>query len=124
MDKKKQVVFLKPGQGDFFRLKGTRIEQLLARESCGQFSAYRVCMEPYQEKKTSYHKRGEELYYVLSGSGTARLGDEEYRLSAGCFFRVPPNTPHYFKTGETPLEILNFHSPPVFADQDTFFPED
>ena len=124
MKPKKKVVFVEPGQGEFFRLKGIEIEQLLARESCMQFSAYRVCMGPHEEKKPSYHKSGEELYYVLSGEGDAILGDKGFRLKPGCFFCVPPETLHQFTTGDEPLEMLNFHSPPVFADHDTYFPED
>lgn len=119
-----KIVFVEPGKGEPFRLKGVFIEQILPRANCERFSAYRVCMEPRQEKKPSYHKEGEELYYVLSGSGTARLGDEEYHLRPGCFFRVPPGTLHQFHTQEEPLEMLNFHSPPVFPDEDTYFPED
>jgi len=80
-------------------------------------------MKPRQEKPPSFHKSGEELYYVLSGEGVAILDDEEFHLSPGCFFRVPPRTLHWFQTGHEPLEMLNFHSPPVFADQDTYFPK-
>ena len=124
MEPKKKVVFVGPGQGEFFRLKGIDIEQLLARENCKQFSAYRVCMRAHENKKPSYHKSGEELYYVLSGEGIAILANKEFCLKPGCFFRVPPDTLHQFATGDEPLEMLNFHSPPVFADHDTYFPED
>ncbi|MEC7640523.1 MAG: cupin domain-containing protein [Nitrospinota bacterium] len=124
MEPKKKVVFFEPGEGEMFRLKGVDIEQLLAREHCSQFSAYRVCMRPHEEKKLSYHQSGEELYYVLSGEGMAFLGGDEYRLKGGCFFRVPPQTLHQFKTADHSLEMLNFHSPPVFANHDTYFPKD
>jgi mannose-6-phosphate isomerase-like protein (cupin superfamily) len=64
---------------------------------------------------------GEELYFVLDGSGVAILGDTEYTLKKGCFFRVPPKTLHQFITRDDPLDLLNFHSPPVFSDHDTYF---
>ncbi|MFQ5673793.1 MAG: cupin domain-containing protein [Nitrospinales bacterium] len=124
MDPTKKVVFVEPDGGGVFRLKGIEIEQLLGREYCARFSAYRVIMKPHQEKKPSFHKSGEELYYVLSGEGVAVLGDEEFHLRPGCFFRVPPRTLHRFQTRHESLEMLNFHSPPVFADQDTYFPEE
>ncbi len=89
MAKKNQVVFLEPGRAESFVLEGVQIDQLLPREVCEQFSAYLVRMEPFQIKKPSYHKKGEELYYVISGSGQAVLGGENYDLRAGCFFRVP-----------------------------------
>lgn len=121
MDNRKQVVFVEPEGGITFELVGIAIDPLLPRTACDRFSAYRVRMQPRQVKKTSYHKLGEELYYVLSGSGLARLGDETYPLRQGCFFRVPPDTLHEFVTQGEPLEMLNFHSPPVFADTDTYF---
>lgn len=123
MDPKKQVVFVDPEDAASFELKGIRIDQLLPKEACNQFSAYRVKMKPHQVKKTSYHKVGEELYYVLEGSGMALLGDQEHTLKKGCFFRVPPNTLHQFTTHDDSLDLLNFHSPPVFSDHDTYFEE-
>jgi mannose-6-phosphate isomerase-like protein (cupin superfamily) len=121
MGQKKQVVFVKPDEVSSFELKGVLIDQLLPKEACSQFSAYRVKMKPHQVKKTSYHKVGEELYYVLSGAGLAVLGGEKYVLSQGCFFRVPPKTLHQFITEDDSLDLLNFHSPPVFSDHDTYF---
>ncbi len=121
MDPKKQVVFVEPQDAASFSLKGIQIDQLLSRGACERFSAYLVHMQPNQVKQPSYHKAGEELYYVLTGSGTAELDGKEYALRPGCFFRVPPNTVHKFTTGNDPLQILNFHSPPVFSDHDTYF---
>ncbi len=121
MGQKKQVIFVEPDAVSSFELKGIRIDQLLPKEACGQFSAYRVKMKPHQVKKTSYHKVGEELYYVLDGSGLAVLDGKKYNLSKGCFFRVPPKTLHQFSTENDSLDLLNFHSPPVFPDHDTYF---
>jgi len=122
-DKKKQVLFVEPEQAESFVLNGIQISQLLPREACEKFSAYLVRIEPRQIKKPSYHKKGEELYYVLSGVGNAVLGGRNYKLREGCFFRVPPGTVHQFTAGNEPLCMLNFHSPPVFADKDTYFVE-
>ena len=124
MDPKKKLVFVEPGTAASFELKGIRIDQLLSREACDRFSAYLVRMEPGQVKKASYHKEGEELYYILSGTGRAELGEESHALRPGCFFRVPPGTIHTFVAQDEALVMLNFHSPPVFRDHDTFFPED
>ena len=120
-DKKKQIIFVEPGKGESFTLKGIKIDQLLPREACEQFSAYLVRMEPFQIKKPSYHKNGGELYYVISGFGTAILDENNYDLKEGCFFRVPPGTVHQFSTDEQSLCLLNLHSPPVFSDKDTYF---
>lgn len=123
MNPKNEIFFLEPEQADSFELKGIAIDQLLPRRACDHFSAYLVRMKPGQVKKVSYHKVGEELYFVVSGGGKAVLGEQEFTLRPGCFFRVPPNTLHQFTTEAEPLELLNFHSPPVFSDHDTYFPE-
>ena len=86
MGQKKQVVFVEPDEASSIELKGIRIDQLLPKEACSQFSAYRVKMKPHQVKKTSYHKVGEELYYVLSGKGLAVLDGEAIRFIARLFF--------------------------------------
>ena len=122
-DKKKQILFVESGKVETFILKGIKIEQLLPREACERFSAYMVRMKPNQIKKDSYHKKGEELYYILSGTGTAVLGGKDYKLTEGCFFRVPPGTVHQLTTYSESLCMLNFHSPPVFNDKDTYFIE-
>ena len=121
MSSKNEVVFIEPSSSPQFNLKGIQIHQLLEREACNNFSAYLVQLQPHQTKQASFHKKGEELYYVLSGSGEAKLGDTLYPLQTGCFFRVPPSTIHQFTTEEYSLHLLNFHSPPVFPDQDTYF---
>ena len=122
-DKKKQVLFVEPGEMESFILNEIQINQLISREACENFSAYVLRMAPSQIKTPSYHKKGEELYYVISGAGKAVLGDMSYKLREGCFFRVPPGTVHQFTAGDKPLCMLNFHSPPVFANKDTYFIE-
>ena len=123
MNAKNEVVFVEPSSSSKLNLKGIQIHQLLDRDACNNFSAYLVKLEPHQIKKSSFHKKGEELYYVLSGSGQAKLGKTIYPLQEGCFFRVPPNTVHEFTTEEDSMDLLNFHSPPVFPDHDTYFVE-
>ena len=123
MDPQNEVVFVEPEQADSFELKGIRIDSLMERKACSRFTAYLVHMYPGQIKKASVYKSGEELYYVLSGKGSAKLGGRDYSLRQGCFFRVPPGTIHEFTTAEESLSMLNFHSPPVFPAHDTFFIE-
>ncbi|QPJ63946.1 MAG: cupin domain-containing protein [Candidatus Nitrohelix vancouverensis] len=124
MSPKDEVYFVDPENSPSFVLKGIRIEQLLPREACRQFSAYRVHIQPGEVKKASFHKNGEELYYVVAGLGSATLGEKDYALRPGCFFRVPPGVLHAFKAEGEALDLLNFHSPPVFSDHDTYFPDD
>ncbi len=43
----------------------------------------------------SYHRQGEqeEFYYVLSGPGRIRIGEEYMTVTEGSALRIPPDTP-------------------------------
>ena len=58
-----------------------------------------------------YHAANEEAIYVLKGSGTLRLGEEEILISAGDYIALLPdeNAAHQLvNTSGTPLEYLCF----------------
>lgn len=97
------------------------IESLIERDEEGAGTVYRVQIAPHQRTRISYHRVAEEYYYVLAGHGTAILDDQEYRLAAGDFLRLPPGTRHAFVTGDDPLELLNIHTPGCRPDRDTYF---
>lgn len=98
-----------------------QIESLIAPEEEGRFTAYRVRIEPGQETSESFHKIAEECYYVTGGKGIAILDDCEYVLEPGDFLRLPPGTRHKFVTGDSPLEMLDIHSPGSRPDRDVYF---
>ena len=66
------------------------------------------------------HRRHTDLFYVLEGELTVRLGieDEEVVVPAGHVARVPPLVVHGFRNaGDADMRYLNFHAPGVgFAD--------
>jgi mannose-6-phosphate isomerase-like protein (cupin superfamily) len=66
------------------------------------------------------HRRHTDLFYVLAGEMTVRLGagGAPVRVPAGTLARVPPLVVHGFRNdGEAELRYLNFHAPGVgFAD--------
>lgn len=97
------------------------IETLITRDEEGSLTAYRVCIGPGQRTAVSYHKVAEELYYVLSGSGTALLNGQARSLAAGDLLRLPPGTTHGFVTQTEPLQLLNIHSPGCRPDHDVYF---
>ena len=100
------------------------IESLVPADQEGQFTAYRVRIEPNQETSESYHKIAEEIYYVIAGKGTAYLNDEAFILEPGDFLRLPPGTRHRFVTDERCLEMLDIHSPGSRPDRDVYFTGD
>jgi quercetin dioxygenase-like cupin family protein len=84
-------------------------------------TAYRVSIAAGETTSVSYHQVAEELYYVLSGSGTAILNGEHYLLQTGDFLRLPPGTTHGFITAHESLEMLDIHSPGSRPNRDVYF---
>jgi quercetin dioxygenase-like cupin family protein len=66
------------------------------------------------------HRRHTDLFYVLAGELTVRLGvdGDEVVVPAGNVARVPPLVVHGFRNGsDAEMRYLNFHAPGVgFAD--------
>jgi mannose-6-phosphate isomerase-like protein (cupin superfamily) len=66
------------------------------------------------------HRRHTDIFYVLAGELTVRLGleDETVVVPQGALARVPPLVVHGFRNGsDAELRYLNFHAPGVgFAD--------
>ena len=97
------------------------ITSLIAPAETGAFTAYHVTIAPHQTTSISYHKISEEIYYILSGSGTAILNGAPLPLRPGDFLRLPPGTTHGFITHEQPLAMLDIHSPGSRPDHDVYF---
>jgi mannose-6-phosphate isomerase-like protein (cupin superfamily) len=54
----------------------------------------------------------DELYYVVGGRATIRVGREERPVGPGSLVFVPATVPHYFYDVEQELKALVFFSPP------------
>lgn len=66
------------------------------------------------------HRVTEEIYHFTQGSGTMRLGDELFAVTAGDTVAIPPGTPHCVSnTGEETMKILCACSP-AYSHDDTF----
>jgi quercetin dioxygenase-like cupin family protein len=58
------------------------------------------------------HERLHDMFYVLDGSLTMRLGDQTTELLAGSFVCVPPGVVHTFSNAsDSPVRFLNFNTP-------------
>ena len=52
------------------------------------------------------------MFYVLEGTLTLRLGDEELEAGPGTFACAPPGTVHTFSNrSDAPVRFLNFNTP-------------
>lgn len=57
------------------------------------------------------HTEQEEIYVVLSGGGTAKLGSEEVEVGPLDAIRVAPELARNFEAGPDGLELLAFGAP-------------
>ena len=74
---------------------------------------------PGAETGLHRHRKTEEIYYIVSGTGVMHLGDTTFDVEAGDTIAIAPGTPHCIRnTGETALRILCACSPP-YAHDDT-----
>jgi mannose-6-phosphate isomerase-like protein (cupin superfamily) len=59
-----------------------------------------------------HHERLVDMFYVLDGALTVRLGDQTHELEAGAFVCVPASVVHTFSNpSESPVRFLNFNTP-------------
>ncbi len=103
------------------RLGPYTIESLIDLSEEGRATVYRVSIAPHQQTRISYHRVAEEYYFVMQGRGTALLDGREYLLEVGDFLRLPPGVTHGFIAADSPLEMLNIHTPGCRPDRDTYF---
>ncbi len=58
------------------------------------------------------HEKLHDMFYVLEGELTMRLGDEEVTAGPGTFVCVPPGTVHTFSNrSDSDVRFLNFNTP-------------
>ena len=71
------------------------------------------CFLPGQEHAAHVHADQDKLYFVLSGSGDAQVGDETHEVSRGDLVLAPAGVPHGLKnTGLEPLVVMVVFAPP------------
>lgn len=71
-------------------------------------------------KGTSHvHQGYDEVYYVLSGTGTITLGQETHPLRAGSVAVIPAGVPHSLEAAAgSELEFVIFGAPPISIDDE------
>lgn len=79
-------------------------------------------LRPRQKARPHFHKRTEEIYYVLSGPGIIKINDFKELIRAGDTIYIPVGAIHVLEnTSRTEeLKILAISSPP-YSDDDIFF---
>src|SRR6185312_16487177 len=63
------------------------------------------------------HEHMHDMFYVLEGVLTVRLGDASHQVAAGSFVCVPPGIVHTFSNrARAPVRFLNMQTPSGFED--------
>jgi quercetin dioxygenase-like cupin family protein len=113
----KEGFILHAGQGEIF---GNGIVAKLSPENGTESSILVEQTFPKGGSTTLHlHEQGDELFYVISGNGTATLGDKTEKIGPGDVIFVPRNAVHKVEnlTYDDPLRVVFFMDRPELVDQ-------
>lgn len=88
---------------------------VLARTQSSQ--AATMTLAPGQssdEESANEHPWAEQWLYVVSGTGTARVGRRTVRLRAGSLLLIAKREPHVIRAGRSRLVTVNIYVPPAY----------
>jgi mannose-6-phosphate isomerase-like protein (cupin superfamily) len=110
-----QAIVLGPGEGTaVLRPAGQATTIKASAEQTGGAFAILEAVEPTGAAgpPLHIHHDNQEVFYILDGTLTIRIGEETVTASAGSFVLVPRETRHTFKNpGTEPAKFLIFVSP-------------
>ncbi len=98
---------------------GSTIHELAGRVSLATVnqSLAQATLEVGGETTEHFHIEAEEIYYLTSGSGRLRIGENESDVKAGDCIVIAPGAPHkLWNTAAEPLTLLCCCSPPYRHD--------
>ena len=107
----------------FITADGSTIRELLGLPTGGvaNQSLAEATLAPGQATERHYHRESEEIYFVLSGSGSMELDGEHAPVGPGDAVAIAPGAWHQITaTGSEPLRFLCCCAPP-YAHEDTYF---
>ena len=79
----------------------------------GSFFMSETTIEPgFPGPPPHHHERLHDMFYVLEGALTVRLGEDTLQLESGGFVCVPPGVKHAFSNpSDKAVRFLNFNTP-------------
>ncbi|AJM92185.1 cupin domain-containing protein [Nitrosopumilus piranensis] len=66
-----------------------------------------LVLQPGEEDTQTPHDI-DEVYYVISGNGSLKIGDKNYKVSKNKLFFVAKDVKHYFHSNTKELKVLYF----------------
>ena len=112
-----EPIVLQPGEAESFRIGTTSLALLAGADTTdGRLALLQATLEPDTEgPKAHLHRTVVDMFFVLEGALTVRLGDDELELPAGSFAAVPPGVVHTFANrSEHLVRFLNLSVPGGF----------
>jgi quercetin dioxygenase-like cupin family protein len=108
-----QPIVLEPGAGEIVGDAPHRRVEILSEDDALHATWSRF--GPHREGADLHvHRRHTDLFYVLDGELTIRLGPEDvpHAMPAGTLVRVPPLVVHGYRNGsDSDVRYLNLHAP-------------
>ena len=107
------VTVHQPGEGETVGGATTVTIKATGEATNGSFYLGETLIEPgFPGPPPHRHKRLHDMFYVLDGTLTMRVGDETLDLEPGSFVCVPPGVVHTFSNPrDAPVRFLNFNTP-------------
>jgi mannose-6-phosphate isomerase-like protein (cupin superfamily) len=108
------AIVLGPGEGERHTMGASWLAiKAGGDQTAGSFYCGEILLEAgYPGPPPHVHDRLHDMFYVLEGTLTLRLGDERRPVSTGTFVCVPPGVVHTFSNdGSQPVRLLNFNTP-------------
>jgi mannose-6-phosphate isomerase-like protein (cupin superfamily) len=98
-----------------------RIAAVFKADGTETGSAYSISewwLEPHTAGPGAHAHPEDDVFYVIAGTMSLRVGDEWLQAPAGSFVLVPGGVTHDFENrGEVRAGVLNFYAPGTFEEQ-------
>lgn len=110
-------------QTPFTTADGSTIRSILdsTNASVENQSLAEASLQPDDATERHYHKKSEEIYFILEGCGTMELEGELRKVGPGDAILIPPSAWHQITAdGEGGLRFLCCCAPP-YSHEDTYF---
>ncbi len=108
------------------------VRMLIAKDGCkikeifhprnsplNAMSLAEAILDPGKSTKYYYHKKSDEIYFILQGTGIVEIDGEKRKVKKNDCILIKAKSKHRIKNfGKVQLRILCFESPP-YSDEDT-----
>ncbi len=105
------AIVIPPGEGH----RIGNVEFLARTADTPRFTLGIIDIVPGRVLEAHVHAEEDDAFFMLAGTMTFTLGDEDVLAPPGTFVLVPPGVLHGFRNdGDEPVRMLNVHAPAGF----------